>query len=381
MDLKEVRKLIDKCDDKIVDAYMERMKLVKEVAKIKKENKLPTLNSEREKEIIIRVTDKVDDDIKLYTKQVFEKIFDTAKGYQTGVLDTDSKTKENIKNAIERNDVFPISPIVACQGVPGAYSMIAAEKLFEIPKIMYFKDWNGVFQAVEKGLCSYGILPIENSTAGSVIGVYDLIQKHNSYIVKAVKLRINHCLMGVERVNINEIKEIISHEQALNQCQEFIQKLSSNVVITRCDNTAQAAKIVAERGEKGVVCISSKECSTIYGLKIIDNNIQNNIDNYTRFIAVTKDLRIFEGANKISILVNLPHEKGSLNKILNRFSTLGLNLTKLESRPIGSSPFEFAFYFDFEADIRQKDVQNLLVELDGICERFLFLGGYEELIK
>ena len=150
--------------------------------------------------------------------------------------------------------------------------------------------------------------------------------------------------------------------------------------ITRCDNTALAAKLVAERKEKGVACISSRECAGIYGLKVLKTEVQDNNDNYTRFIALTKKLEIYEGAKKISILVSLPHETGSLNKLLNRFSTLGLNLTKLESRPIGPSPFEFAFYFDFEGDIRRTEVLNLIAELDNTCDKFVFLGGYEEIM-
>ena len=378
MTLDEIRKKIDVCDDEIVKLYKERMTLVKDVAEVKKANGLPTENTGREKQVLSRVTATLPDELKLYAKQVFETMFSTAKAYQTGIINTESPTRKLIESALNTSGAYPISATVACQGIEGAYSQQAAEKLFSIPNIMYFKDWNAVFGAVEKGLCEYGVLPIENSTAGSVNKVYDLLQMHNSYITRCVKLRIAHSLLAVNGTSIADVKEVISHEQAINQCSKFLSTLK-DVKITRCDNTATAAKLVAERNEKGVACLCSKDCAGIYGLKVIESEVQDNNYNYTRFIAVSKKMKIFDGAKKISILVSLPHETGSLNKLLNRFSALGLNLTKLESRPIGSSPFEFAFYFDFEADIRRADVQNLIAELDNGCEKFVFLGGYEEI--
>ena len=379
MTLEEVRKKIDACDDKIASAYAERMELVKTVAEIKKQNGLATENTERERSVLNRVTAPFDDGMKLYVKQVFEKIFDTAKAFQTEYIHADSPVREQIVAAVKRAEKFPVSATVACQGIAGAYSQKAADKLFPLANIMFFRDWNAVFGAVEKGLCSYGVLPIENSTAGSVNGVYDLMQKHKCYITRAVKLRVSHALLACDGTEIKDVKEIVSHEQALNQCAEFIKTLG-DVKLTRCDNTALAAKLVSEKKEKGVACICDKSCAGIYGLKTLATEIQTNSDNYTRFIAVSKNLQIFDGAKKISVLVNLPHETGSLNKLLNRFSTIGLNLTKLESRPIGSSPFEFAFYFDFEADVREEVVLNLLSELEKTCDRFVFLGGYEEIM-
>ena len=378
MTLEELRNKIDACDDEIVRLYAERMSAVRAVAEVKKDNGIATENTEREKAILNRVTATLPDELKLYAKQVFETLFSTSKAYQTRIVNSDSPAKKRILEALQNQEAFPISAIVACQGIAGAYSQKAAEKLFSLSNIMYFKDWNAVFGAVEKGLCAYGVLPIENSTAGSVNAVYDLMQKHDCYIARCVKLRVAHALLAPDGTAITDIKEVVSHEQALNQCTGLLKQLG-NVKITRCDNTALAAKLVAERNEKGVACLSSRDCAGIYGLKVLATEVQDNNDNYTRFIAVTKKLKIFEGAKKISILVSLPHETGSLNRMLNRFSTLGLNLTKLESRPVGSSPFEFAFYFDFEADIRRTEVLNLIAELDNTCDKFVFLGGYEEI--
>lgn len=377
--IEEIRNEIDVIDDKIADLYLQRMAAAKEIGLAKVATGVATENSLREKAIINRVTAKMPDDLKLYAKQVYETLFSTSKAYQSACGTLTSSVQKDIISAV--NDgikPFPVSATVACQGVAGAYSQIAAEKMFDISDIVYLKDWNAVFNAVEKGLCEYGVLPIENSSVGSVIGVYDLMRKYRCYIVRSVKLRIQHHLLAKNGVNKTDIKEVFSHEQALGQCAEYIKSLG-NVKVTVCDNTARAAEIVAESGRTDVACISSYDCAGIYGLNVLDSDIQDNDGNYTRFIAISKKLSVYEDANKISITVNLPHEAGSLNRLLNRFSTLGLNLTKLESRPIANSPFEFAFYFDFEAKITRKDVQNLIAELDNSNEQFVFLGSYQEL--
>jgi chorismate mutase/prephenate dehydratase len=380
MKLEEIRNKIDDVDNKIVELYSQRMELSKDVIEAKKLEGIATENTQREKSIINRVTSKVGDDIKLYTKQVFKVLFDTSKSYQNSFIDVSSKLTNEINKAIEDGiKPFPLNATVACQGINGAYSSIATDKMFELSNIMFFRDFDGVFGAVEKGLCEYGVLPIDNSSVGSVNLVYDLMRKHKFYIVRSIKLRVQHCLLAKKSVDVNDIKEIYSHEQAINQCSEFIKSLG-NVKITICDNTAVAAKMVSESNRTDIACISSKECIGIYGLSLVRHNIQDNDSNYTRFIAISKKMQIFEDANKISIVANLPHEAGSLNKILNRFAIQNLNLTKLESRPIANSTFEYAFYFDFDGKIESRVVQNLLADLDNSTDQFIFLGSYQEVI-
>ena len=376
--LKDLRQQIDNIDDQIVALYRERMQLSKKVAEEKNKSGKGVTNRIREKEILNRVTDAVDDDIKVYTKQVFETLFDTSKAYQLRYIDGTSKSREMIEKALlDADKPFPQKAYVACQGIDGAYSNIATEKLFPLSNIMYFKNFEGVFQAVEKGLCKYGVLPIENSIAGSVNTVYDLMKEHSFRIVKSIKLRIQHSILAKKGVKLEDIKEIISHEQAINQCSKFIKSLG-DIKVTVCSNTALGAKIVSESDRRDLACIASNECAGIYDLDIIKSNIQNADNNYTRFICISKELEIYKGANKISIMMTVPHESGSLNKILNRFSTLNLNLTKLESRPLENTSFEFMFYFDFEADLRDKEILNLITELDNEAQDFTFLGNYTE---
>ncbi len=379
MDLSKIRENIDVIDDEIAQLYAKRMNLVKQVSEAKKQSGKAVNDPDRERNILLRVTDKVDEDVQVYLKRVFETMFETSKAYQTMNAEYKSEIGEKIKDALNKGEInFPVKAKVACQGVAGAYSGIAADRLFELADITYFKNFDGVFQAVEKGFCKYGVLPIENSSAGSVNQVYDLMKAHKFYIVKSLRVSINHNLIVNKDTSIKDIKEIFSHEQALTQCKKYLEKFPF-AKITACPNTAVAAKMLAESGRKDAAAISSRECADLYGLKLLETNVQDSDNNYTRFILIAKDMEFYAGANKISIMTTLPQNApGSLNKLLAKFSNLGINLTKLESRPIVGSGFEFMFYFDFECDIKSKGVQNLLIELDNSTEQFTFLGAYSE---
>lgn len=377
MDLKDARLQIDAIDEQMTRLFVERMNLSKNIAEIKAKEGLNVLNSERERAIVLEETAKMPEELRVFGKQFYNNLFSISKAYQSRTVQGDSSTLNTIREALKEGySTFSESAMVACQGVLGAYSQIAADKLVKLANVVYFKDFNGVFNAVEKGMCRYGVLPIENSSVGSVNAVYDLMLKHKFYIVKAVKLRIDHCLLARKGVSIGEIKEVYSHEKAIEQCADYLKKL--NVKVHICENTAVASRMVASSDRRDIACISSRECAGIYGLSILDSNVNDNGNNYTRFILISKDLEVLEGANKISIMANLKHEAGSLNNLLNRFSAEGLNLTKLESRPIPTSVFEFAFYFDFEGNIAHPEIQGLIAELENACERFVFLGSYSE---
>lgn len=378
MNLDKYRKEIDIIDDEIAMLFKKRMDASKGIALEKKREEKSIENVLREKEIINRVSKKMPLELKLYSKQVFNTLFDVSKAYQSSFFSQPSSTKSKILQLLKNGlSSFPVEANVACQGVVGSYSSIAAEKLFEISTIMYFRDFEGVFNAIDKGLCEYGILPIENSSVGSVNKVYDLMNQYNFYIVKSYKLRVKHSLLTKPGVEISQIKEIMSHEQALEQCGKFL-SMNKNIKITLCDNTALAARTVAESDRIDLACISSQDAAKIYNLKELKRNIQDNENNYTRFIVLSKNLEIFRKANRVSIMVNLAHVAGSLNNVLNEFSIRGLNLTKLMSRPQAKSPFEFIFYFDFEADIEDEGVVNLIGTLENQVEQFTFLGCYEE---
>ena len=380
--IEELRKKIDEIDDKIAALYLERQNTVREIGEEKARTHTAVSDPAREKKIIARVTKQADDEQKIYLKRVFETIMETSRAYQRRLVAPVSKLSDELRRVLmEGKKYFPVSSTVACQGVEGSYSSIAADKLFEIADITFFRNFEGVFQAVEKGLCDYGVLPIENSAVGSVNAVYDLMKKHRFYIVRSIKLKVSHHLLAKKGVALSDIKEIYSHEQAIGQCSAYLQKLPSSVKVTACPNTAVAAETVANSDRTDIACISSRNCADLYDLGILDSNIQDNDSNYTRFICISKTLEVFAPANRISIMMTLPHESGSLNRVLNKFSTLGLNLTKLESRPLPGTDFEFMFYFDFEAHIDNADTLSLIAELDQGTEQFVFLGSYYEVTQ
>lgn len=380
MELKDIRNNIDTIDNQLKELFVKRMELSKQVANYKKENNMPVLNASREREIISNMTKGMADNMASYTKILYSTIFDLSRSYQSNMIYTESNLKENILKALENtNKIFPGNATVACQGIEGAYGQIAADKLFTKASIMYFNNFEGVMSAVEKGLCTYGVLPIENSIHGSVGKVYDLMREHKFYIVKSIKLRINHCLLAKQGVNVSDIKEIYSHEQALGQCSEFL-KINPNIKITIVENTAVAANMVAQSERNDVAAISSNQCARLYGLCVLKDMLQNSDNNYTRFICISKNLEIYPGADKISVMFTLAHNPGSLYSLISKFSAVGFNLTKLESRPIAGKDFEFMFYIDFEASIYSDETISLLCEFENSPEQFVFLGSYSEKI-
>ena len=380
MKLEEIRKDIDKVDSQIADLFKERMALSLDIAKAKQEGNLPVVNASREKEILHRISNEVGEPLDGYARILFNTLFDLSRSYQNNYLSRVSDIGERIEKALEETPkLFPKKAVVACQGVEGSYSQAACEKLFEVPSTMYFNSFEGVFNAVEKGLCQYGILPIENSSYGSVGTVYDLMRNYNFHIVKSIRLRINHSLLAKPGTKLKDVKEIFSHEQAIGQCGEFLKTLK-DVKITICENTASAAKMVAESERDDVAAICSRDCMELYGLESLNNNIQVSDNNYTRFICISKNLEIYPGANKISLMLTLPHRPSSLYHMIAKFAALGVNLTKLESRPVPGSDFEFMFYFDMEASVYSPELVNLLGQLENQPELFVFLGSYSETI-
>jgi len=244
---------------------------------------------------------------------------------------------------------------------------------------MYFKNFDGVFNAIEQGLCQYGILPIENSTAGSVKKVYDLMIHHNFSIVKTFRMKVDHNLIAKPGVTISDIRVIYSHEQAINQCSDFLKGLK-DVQIIPVENTAVAASMVAQSDRTDIAAISSRSCEDLYGLKSLADSIQDEGNNRTRFICISKNLEIYPGSDKTSIMMVLSHKPGALYKVLARMYVLGINVIKLESRPIPDRDFEFMFYFDLETSIYSEEFVQLMCELDDLCEEFKYLGSYTEVV-
>ena len=376
MNLQDCRERLDQIDGQLAALFKERMETVKLVADYKKEHNLPVLASGRERDILYRVTGLCGGELEEYTKILYSTLLELSRDYQEDRLSTgESRLCRDILAAAESTGDFPSRAVVACQGAEGAYSQIACCKMFSLPQIMYFGRFDGVFRAVETGMCRYGILPIENSSAGSVTEVYDLMEKYNCKIVRSLKLKIEHRLLARPGVKLEDVKEVVAHEQSLNQCGEFLK--NSGVKITVFSNNAAAAKYVSESERTDLAAIASESCAELYGLRVISGRVANTDHNYTRFICISKSLEIFDGSNKITFVASASHRPGSLYSLIAKFATRGLNICKLESRPIPGKDFEFRFYFDVEASVGSKDTQTVLSQLEKE-EFFTFLGAYQE---
>lgn len=380
MDLNELRNKIDDIDTELVRLFSERMEIAGQVADYKKANNQPIYVPARERAILKDVAEKAGPEMANYARVLYSMMFELSRSYQRKRNTDYSALYKSITESIESTPkLFPQAPMVACQGVEGAYAQIACEKIFKSPFIMYFKNFDAVFNAIDKGLCQYGILPIENSTAGSVKKVYDLMIHHNFSIVRTFRLKIDHNLLANPGTKLDEIKVIYSHEQAINQCSEFLHDFP-NAAIIPVENTAVAAEMVAKSGKTDVAAISSRTCEELYGLECLASTIQDEKNNRTRFICISKNLEIYPGADRTSIMMILNHKPGALYKVLARMYVLGINVVKLESRPIPDREFEFMFYFDLETSVYSEEFVQLMCELDDLCEEFKYLGSYSEVI-
>ena len=378
MDIKDIREKIDGIDDELLSLFLKRMNLSEEVAKYKIEAGVPITNSSREREILTKVVEK-SGDMESYSYHLFNTLFHLSKARQCELIKKESRVAEKVRQALENGeDVFPRTGSVACQGVEGSNSHAACEKLLPHGSIMYFKTFESVFDAVSSGLCKYGVLPIENSSNGSVRSVYNLLKDRDFMIVRSTRLCIRHHLLVKPGTKLEDIREIHSHEQAIGQCSEFLSKLGDKVTVVPCGNTALAAKTVKESEGNHIAAISSARCAEIYGLESLSEGIQNNDNNYTRFICITKKPTIYAGANKICFVVGCENKPGALYEVLSRLAILGVNMSKLESCPVQGRDFEFTFILEIDASVREKGVMSMLEELELTGDSFKFLGNYSE---
>ena len=378
-DLDAIRAELDRIDDEMADLFARRMRLVADVADYKREKGLPILDTGRERQIVNRVTLRTGEELEKYCKLVYQTLFGVSRAYQAERLHPASPLMKQLEAAAAGvREKMPGRVTVACQGTEGAYSQKICDRMFEFADILYMNTFNDVFSAVEKGMCPFGVLPIENSTAGSVTQVYDLMEKHHFHIVRAARQRIDHRLLALPGVKMEEIREIVSHEQALRQCSAFL-AAHPGIRATAMENTAAAAARVAREGRRDLAAIASQECEALYGLETVGREVADSGSNFTRFICIAKDLTVYRGANKISLMLSAAHRPGALYRLMSPIAALGANLTKLESRPIPGKDFEFRFFFDIEASILEPRVRALMEQLKNEADQFVFLGNYEEM--
>lgn len=377
MDLTEIRNRIDEIDDQLLSLFLERMECAEEVAKYKKANNLPILNKTREREILASVQEKAGDKA-LYAHHLFSTLMELSKASQSELLSGGTAISSKIEEMLSAEEAcFPKSGMVACQGVEGSNSQVAADRLFPRGQLLFMKTFEAVFQAVDSGLCRYGVVPIENSSNGSVRAVYDLLQKYHFYVLRSTRLWIHHTLLAKPGASLSGIKTIYSHEQAIGQCSAFLSSLKG-IQVVPCSNTAAAAKAVAESDDLSSAAIASSPCSELYGLKILSDRIQDSENNYTRFICISKTPMLYEGSDHISLIVSCDHRPGALHEILAKPAALEINMLKLESCPVSGRNFEFVFFIELEASVKEPGVISMLEELERSCQELVFLGNYME---
>ena len=356
------------------------MAVSEQVAQHKKENNLPIFDPERERQKLYDIAKSVGPELAPATDAMFSLLFDLSRTRQHQLIAPKAPLEDAVAAALAETPAdFPDRPLLACQGVEGAFSQQAAERIAPACNILYFNTFDGVFSAIEKGLCRYGVLPIENSTAGSVNRIYDLMMSHDFSIVKSIRVKVDHCLLVNPGTKLSDIREIISHEQALSQCANFLKSMPG-VKSRAVENTAMAAKTVFESGRKDIAALSSLSCAAIYGLECLKRSMQDQQNNYTRFICISRKPEIYPGANRTSLMMVLPHTKGSLYRVISVFNALGVNLLKLESRPLPSTDFEFMFYFDVECAAGTEKFAAMLRQLDALGVTLKYLGTYSEVV-
>ena len=369
--LQGVRERIDAIDRQLLPLFIERMHCSEEVARIKMREGLPVHNPQREAQILESLRES-QEEYGEYAKELYTKIFALSRERQYRMLGIGGGFSAAVQVAPR---VLPTQGLrIACQGVEGAYAHEAADAMFPGMPVDFYKTWEEVFLAVKEEKADFGVLPIENSSAGSVSAVYDLLIQNRFAIAKAVTVKVSHCLAAL--CSVEDITEVVSHPQALAQCNQYI--TSHQYARREYSNTATAGKFVSETAPPHTAAICSEQAAQKYGLHILDRDIQDAKFNRTRFIAISRTLYTPEEANKISICFDIPHVAGSLHSVLERFALHNLNMTKIESRPVPNEPFRYHFYLDFAGCIHDPDTLQLIASLAEELPNFTFFGNYVE---
>lgn len=356
--MNNVRKQINEIDQKMAKLFEERMNCAKKIAEYKAEHALPIYDATREKELIINNSKYIDsDEIREYYVDFLQNTMNISKRYQARLI-------EGLK--------------VAYSGVKGAFAYIASTKMFPNATYVAYKDFVSAYNAVVNGECDTCVLPLENSYAGEVGNVMDLIFSGPLHVNQVKEIAITQNLVGIKGSRLEDIKKVISHEQALNQCNEYITK--KGFITEEATNTAVAAKMVADSCDLTLAAIASTDAVNLYNLEILESNINSSNNNTTRFGAFTKAQNKELVNNKMgeyTILVfTVKNEAGALAKTLNIIGSYGYNMRTLRSRPMKDLIWNYYFYVELEGSISSENGQDMLNALKVFCDKLKVVGTY-----
>lgn len=370
MTLDDLRIEIDKIDLQLKELFKKRMELSGKVAEIKVVTGDRILKPEREIQVIERLTQDIPEELKLEYLSFIKKIMEVSRTHQYGRT---LKITGDFHVDYTQNE--PKVEKICYQGLPSSYSAITTNAMFPKGEAYHVESFEEVFLEVNKGNAQMGIVPLENTTAGNINEVYDLLLQYDLYINYSRVTKVDHCLVGKEGANLEQIKEVYSHPQAISQCGEFIKE--HNLKTIQSSNTAVAASDVAKQDSLAMGAICSRDAAKRYGLAVLAECINHNKENATKFVAVSKKLICKENHNKISIVFACPHRSGSLASVLGIFGDHGVNLTEIHSRPDGKNSWEYLFYVDFAGNLMDGSIKALLFQLTEELPFLKILGSYE----
>lgn len=374
MDLLECRNKLDVIDKKIVKLFEERMDICGKVAETKIASGKAVYDAEREKQKLDAVSAMADSEFnQVAVRELFSQMMSISRKYQYSILAEHGRA---LKLGFERLDKLPMDGVrVVHQGVEGAYSHAAALQYFgENASIYHVAHFEDAMKEVQLGNADYAVMPIENSSAGAVIDMYDLLTRYDNYIVAETFLPVEHALLSVPGAKLSDIKTVFSHPQALMQCSQFLNDNGFKQISV--ENTAVAAKRVVEEGDKTQAAVASEIAGKLYGLELLKPAIQNNQGNTTRFIILANRKVYQKNAGKISLCFELPHTSGSLYNMLGNFIFNHVNMMMIESRPIPGRNWEYRFFVDIEGNLQDAGVKNALRGIGAEALNFKILGNY-----
>ena len=377
-ELDALRGAIDEVDRQIVALFERRMAVTQQVGEYKQARGIPVLDPKREREVIAnKLACLHNPALKTDVAQLYETIMALSRRQQRRIV---REGEEPSYARIMRDIAQARSPIenprVVYQGEPGAYSEMAAMNFFgDGVQAKGLKQFQDVFAAVKGGEADYGVLPIENTSTGAIRQIYDLLTEYDCYLVGETTVRVAHCLMALPGARLEDIRTVYSHEQGLFQCEHYLNAHPDWKQVPQAD-TAGSALMVSQSGDRTKAAICSRRSAALYGLEILAEDINSNAENTTRFVVVSPRMELREGRDKISTCFRIPHQSGSLHEILTIFAVHGLNMVRLESRPIQGHNFEYMFFLEYTGDLLSPEMPDILRELAQSSDDFRVFGNF-----